>query len=428
MGKRFFLAVIFPVLLCGSCTREVKTQAGSVLAAAMRDGQETRVLREHYMPAAMVDGMIKIAVLVNLQAGDQSRQFLEGCVSEGRSMGFTVDTFVSGGERDRCREIAAGIARADYDGLIFAYGETGSDDEFFRDILKPVAEKKLPIITFEIFPPQDYRPLDGLIATFQNDAGLARLSLDILLSSVRSAADRPVRVIRIGCDPGIPFLDRRVRVFDEYVRKGALAEAAYINVGGIENPEHTAWEGLAAVLPRFPPGSVEAIWSPYDKFAEGCVQALASTDRQDIKLISIGISNDDIRTMQRYSEIWLANVAVDPKLAGTVNMRILAAALAGETLPNTVSFTPQLLRAADLNYAVNIVNISVMVPAWGDSWGLFDHYPWMNDLKKAEEKYLRIPPATAPMAASTASPMASPMAAPMAAPLAASLAPPLVTP
>ena len=370
------------------------------------------------MPAAiMKNGIIKIAVLVNLQAGDQSRQFLEGCVSEGRSIGFTVDTFVSGADKGRCAEITAGIAQADYDGFIFAYGEIDGEiasDDFFFDIFKPIAEKGIKIVTFETFPSENYRPLDGLITTFQDDAGLARLSLDVLLSYTRKYADRPVRFIRIGCDPGVPFLDRRARIFNEYVRKGAMVEAASINVGGMKNPEHAAWEGIAEILPRFPPGSVDAIWSPYDKFAEGCVQALVSADRQDIKLVSIGISNDVIRVMQRYRDVWLANVAVDPKLAGTVNMRILAAALADETLPDTVSFTPQLLKAEDLNYAVNIVNISVMVPAWGDSWGLFDHYPWMNDLKKAEEKYLRIPPVTesapltAPLAVSFAAPLAEP--------------------
>jgi simple sugar transport system substrate-binding protein len=423
MVKGIFLMVIFSVLLCGNCTHEGKAQSDLVSGVAARKGRETRILREQYMPAAMADGMVKIAVLVNLQAGDQSRQFLEGCVYEGRSMGFIVDTFVSGAEKNRCRELAAGIARADYDGFIFAYGETGGEvfddnDKFFFDMFKPIDEKGLKIVTFETFLPQNSGTFNGLIATFQNDAGLARLSLDILLSSARSVAGFPVRIIRIGCDPGIPFLDRRVRIFDEYVRKGAIAEAAYVNVGGMENPEHAAWEGLAAVLPRFPPGSVEAVWSPYDKFAEGCIQALASIDRQDIKLVSIGISNDDIRAMQRYSETWLANVAVDPKLAGTVNMRIMAAALAGETLPDAVSFTPQLLKAADLNYAVNIVNISVMVPAWGDSWGLFDHYSWMNDLKKAEEKYLRIPPATATVTTSATTPLAAPLAASFAAPLA----------
>jgi simple sugar transport system substrate-binding protein len=423
MGKKFFLAVIFAVLLCGSCTQDEKTHTDSVSAVTPRKGPTARIIRERFMPAAMADGMIKIAVLVNLQAGDQSRQFLEGCVSEGRSMGFTVDTFVSGADKDRginrCRDIAAGIAQADYDGFIFAYGETGGetdvapngDDDFFFDIFKPIAEKGMKIVTFETFPPQNYKSLNGLIATFQNDAGLARLSLDVLLSYT-SYANRPVRVIRIGCDSGIPFLDRRTRIFDEYARKGAMVEAAYINVDGMENPEHAAWEGLALILPHFPPGSIDAIWAPYDRFAEGCVQALASIDRQDIKLLSIGISNDDIRAMQRYSETWLANVAVDPKLAGTVNMRILAAALANETLPDTVFFTPQLLKAADLNFAVNIINISVMVPAWGDAWGLFDHYPWMNDLKKAEEKYLRIPLVTAPLIAPSVASSAIPLAAP----------------
>ncbi|MDR0456646.1 MAG: substrate-binding domain-containing protein [Treponema sp.] len=400
MGKGLLLAMMLP-LVCGNCARGRENRADSVSAATAK-GPATRpparVLREQYMPAAMADGIVKIAVLVNLPAGDQSRQFLEGCVNEGRSMGFTVDTFISGADKDRgisrCGEIVAGIARADYDGLIFAYGEADGEaaDDPFIDMFKPVAQKGIKIVTFETFSPQISRLFDGLITTFQNDAGLARMSLEVLLSYTRGNANRPVRVIRIGGNPGIPSLDRRTQIFDEYVRMGALVEAAYINLGAMENPDHTAWEGLADVLPRFPPGSVDALWTPHDKIAEGCVQALASMGRQDIKLVSIGISNDDIRMMQSRRETWLANVAVDPKLAGTVNMRILTAALAGETLPDTVLFTPQLLKAADLNHAVNIVNISAMVPSWGDAWGLFDHYPWMNELKKAEEKYLRILP------------------------------------
>jgi len=96
--------------------------------------------------------------------------------------------------------------------------------------------------------------------------------------------------------------------------------------------------------------------------------------------------------MLRHPDIWLANAAVDPKLAGTVNMRFLAARLAGESVNDTFSFSPQLVKTADLNIGVNLGNISVMVPGWGDGDGLFDNYQWMINLKAAVEKYLRIPP------------------------------------
>jgi simple sugar transport system substrate-binding protein len=397
MEKRLFLAVIISALLFGACAREGGEQADAVSGATARRGPPAPVLLEQFMPDAMADGMVKLAVLVNLEEGDNSRQFIEGCVTEGRSMGFTVDSFVSGADEKRCRELAAGIARADYDGLIFSHGDVG----FSYDILRPVAEKGMRIVTFEALPYRDGRSINGLIATFQDDYRLARLSLETLLSytqgrAARSSEGRPARVIRIGCDPGITFLDRRAWEFDRLAGEGTIQEAALVRLGNLENPRSAAWEALAAVLPRFPQGSVDAVWVPWDVFALGCAEALASAGRQDIKLFSIGISNDDIRLMQRHAEIWIANTAVDPKLAGTVNMRILAARLAGETLSDTFSFDPQLIKTADLNRAINMANIAALVPDWGDGTGLFDHYQWMDDLKTAEGKYFRIAPPGVP--------------------------------
>jgi simple sugar transport system substrate-binding protein len=392
MGKRLFLAVLIPALLFGACARKGGKQVDAVSGVTERRGPPAPVLLEQFMPGAMADGTVKLAVLVNLEEGDNSRQFIEGCVAEGRSMGFTVDSFVSGADEKRCREIAAGIARADYDGLIFSHGGVG----FSYDILRPAAEKGMRIVTFEALPYRDGKSINGLIATFQDDYRLARLSLETLLSYTRGGDGRPARVIRVGCDPGITFLDRRAWEFDQLTGEGKIQQAALVTLGNLENPRSAAWEALAAVLPRFPQGSVDAVWVPWDEFAVGCAEALASAGRQDIKLFSIGISSDDMRLMQRHADIWIANTAVDPKLAGTVNMRILAAGLAGETLSDTFSFDPQLVKTADLNRAVNMANIAALVPDWGDGKGLFDNYQWMADVKAAEGKYFRIAPPGSP--------------------------------
>ncbi len=174
--------------------------------------------------------------------------------------------------------------------------------------------------------------------------------------------------------------------------KGRIEEAALVKLDNLENPRSAAWEALAAILPRFPPGTIDGLWVPWVEFADGCAEALAAAGRRDIKLTSIGISNDVIHQMLRHPDIWLASAAVDPKLAGTVNMRLLAALLAGETVTDTFSFNPQLLKTTDLNIGVNLGNISVILPGWGEGEGLFDNYKWMIDLKAAGEKYLRMPP------------------------------------
>jgi len=384
--KFFCLAIIVYILALAACSRDSRPDA--VTAATVRKGPPARVLLKKIMPAAADDGVVKIAVLVNLMAGENSRQFIEGCVSEGRSMDFTVDAFVSGADEKRCREIAGGIALADYDGLIFAYGDVG----FSYDILKPIADKGIPVVTFEALPYSDGKSIKGLVTTFQDDYSLARLSIETLLSFNSDKSDKKARIIRVGCEPGITFMDRRAWAFGEFVNHGKIEEAALVNLAGLGNPHGAAWEALAAILPRFPPGTVDGLWVPWDEFAAGCAEALASAGRQDIKLTSVGISNDGIHRMLRHPDIWFASAAVDPKLAGTVNMRILAARLAGEDIDDTFLFSPQLVKTADLNIGVNLGNISVIVPGWGEGKGLFDNYQWMIDLKAAAEKYLRITP------------------------------------
>jgi simple sugar transport system substrate-binding protein len=403
MRKRFFLAVFCLFLLLGSCAKQGKDQADTISAATVRKGPPAMTYLERYMPSAMADGMVKIAVLVNQEAGDNSRQFMDGCISEGRSMGFTVDAFITGGDEDRCREIATGIAGANYDGLIFSNGfangvydrKTGGVTDHSYDTLKPITDKGMPIVTFEALPYQDGKSLNGLTTTFQDDYGLARLSLNALLSFT-STLDRSPRVIRLGCDSGITFMDRRTWEYEQLVSNGTIQEVAVVNLDNLENPHSAAWEALALALSRLPGHHIDALWVPWDGFAGGCAEAIVSAGRQEIKMVSIGISNDDIRLMQRHSDIWLANTAVDPKLAGTVNMRLLAAKLVGETLPDTYSFSPQLLQTSELNQAVNIANLQVMVAGWGDGNGLFDQYQWMIDLKGAIGKYLRIPPSQQP--------------------------------
>ena len=368
-----------------------RSSADTVSAASLNRGPSVRDILASIMPAASDDGVVKIAVLVNHSEGDDTRQFIEGCVSEGRSMGFTVDSFVTGGDEDRCRRLADGIAQADYDGLIFAYGGVN----FSYDILKPAADRGARIVTFEALPYRDGRSIKGLVTTFQDDYSLARLSLETLLSYSEGGTSRPARVVRLGCDPGITFLDRRAWEFGRLVSQGSIEEVAMIRLDGLENPRSAAWEALADILPRFPPGSIDAVWAPWDEFAVGCAEALAAAGRQDIKLISVGVSNEDIRLMLRHAEVWMASTAVDRKLAGTVTLRLLAAALAGETLDDTFSFRPQLLKTEEMNYAVNMANVSMMVPGWGDAHGLFDQYQWMIDLKAAEGRHPRIPPLAA---------------------------------
>lgn len=344
--------------------------------------QAESLILKRLMPAAAADGLVKTAIVRNQTVTDHSRQFIEGCVFEGRALGFTVDTFVSGGDEKRCLELLAKIAGADYDGLILSNG----DAAFTWKALGPAAAKGIKIVTFDALPYINGDPamgiMPGLTSTAQDDEKLARLSLEAIVSAFEGK--QPVRVIRVWSSPPIPPLERRKPVYDAFVREGKIEEAAFIEPADFAYSRSGIREALSAILPDFPPGSVDAIWAPYDEFAKGCADALIDAGRTDIKLVSIDISNDDIRMMTENSGIWLGTAALDPALAGTVTMRILAAKLAAEDTPAEYSFDVQFVETRLLSGSTNMENIGLLVPDWGKSAGLFDSYPWMIRLKAAK--------------------------------------------
>jgi len=342
------------------------------------------------MPEAMADGVVKIALLVNEKDGNNTWQFIEAAVAEGRSMGFTVDAFAldAAADEKRFMGLAAGIAAADYDGLIFVNGEMG----FSYDALRPIADAGVKIVTFEALPFRDGRSIPGLVATFQDDYGLARLSLEALISHVGGETGAPPRVFRVAARPGTTFMDRHAWEFDEFARKGRIHEVGRVTLPDLDNPRIAAWEAVQAALPLFPPGYVDALWVPWSELAIGAAYALELAGRRDVALFSTGVSNESLRAMQRHGDSWIASATVDRKLAGTVTMRILAAMLAGEEPKDRFFFGPQLVRTADLNRAVNVANLSMMLPDWGDGEGLFDGFEWMGQLKAAEASFLRVSP------------------------------------
>jgi simple sugar transport system substrate-binding protein len=373
--------------------------AAAVSSATRRKGPTARTLLREYMPEAMADGVVKIAVVYSAEAEDHGGQFLEGCVSEGRSLGFTVDAFAVGDD-DRRRRLIANIAAADYDGLILYHGLADGGAAYIRGILQPAVEQGLKIVTFVSLPSAtplvsaDDPPPDGITSTFADDAGLAELSLAEIRSRFGGRDGRPPRIIRVW--PAIPSEDRRQERYDRLAGGGKIREAALIRPGNPARVRRDTAEALAAILPRLPPGSVDAVWTPNGGCAWGCVDALREAGREDVKIVSMGISGEDIKMMLDNAAVWLCSTGVDSRLTGIVNMRILAVKLAGEQTPAAYTFGAQIIQTAGLNRAVNMANIALMVPGWGRADGLFDRYPWMAALKSAGGKYLRIAPVFSP--------------------------------
>ena len=127
---------------------------------------------------------------------------------------------------------------------------------------------------------------------------------------------------------------------------------------------------------------IDAIWGTWDAFSQGAYKALKENGRTEIKLYSIDISNQDLQLMRESGSPWKVSVAVDPKLIGATNVRLIANKIAGEPTPATYDFKaaaiPQALLAAQPG-AVNVASLGKIIPGWGQTEDFIA--PWFATLE-----------------------------------------------
>jgi len=385
--KRTLVKTIFILLLLAlsiGCIKPKNTDISAVLDMSSTGTRVEDILRR-VMPDQMEDGKVRVAVIRNLSNSDHTRLFVSGCIIEGIALGFEVDVFITDGDNELCQKYIAQVIEAGYDGIILSHGGT-----YTYDALLPAIEKGMKVVTFDSIPFRDgninNEILRGVTHTAQEDVKLAELSLDAIVNHF-PAARQPIRAIRTWMGPGIVPLDIRKTVYDRYITEGKIREMGVVAPTDHSNPRDGARRALSNLLPQIPIGSVDAIWGCYDELAKGCLDALLEAGRTDIVIMSIDISDNDIGYMISYPRIWLSTAAVDPKLIGITNMRLLAMKFAGEPTPDTYYLEAHLVPTAFLDSTVNMTNLARVIEGWGSETGVFDHFDWMNNLKAITYRY-----------------------------------------
>jgi simple sugar transport system substrate-binding protein len=110
-------------------------------------------------------------------------------------------------------------------------------------------------------------------------------------------------------------------------------------------------------------------------------KALKENGRTEIKLYSIDISNQDLQLMRESGSPWKVSVAVDPKLIGATNVRLIANKIAGEPTPATYDFKaaaiPQALLARSRGGERGVAGENH--PGWGQTEDFIA--PWFATLE-----------------------------------------------
>ncbi|MDF2859135.1 MAG: sugar transporter substrate-binding protein, partial [Neobacillus sp.] len=264
----------------------------------------------------------------------------------------------------------------DYDGFIISHGD---DDATVKEV-KELVDAKKSVVAFD--SNANLTGVEGVTLTSQDDEALATLTLEQLVKETNGEAN----IAYLWVD-GFPPMVRRNKVYQEILSQNpGIKEIERFGIASADTSVQTQ-NAVAAMLNKYPKGELDAIFATWDAFAIGAARALKEAGREEVKLYGIDVSNADLQEIQREGSAWKYTAAVDPKLIGAVNMRLLAKKLAGEETPQTYDLEASLISQTDLQKSkdpVNMVNLSEIIEGWGQSTAFEEE--WMKKLKEHYKK------------------------------------------
>ncbi len=361
--RKIFGLILVAVFVLSACNQAAPATPAEEPAEVVLEG----------VPEGVKPGL-KIAVIRNLPSDDHTKQFLDGARTEGESFGFVVDTFIADNDDAKFQELVDQAIQKGYDGLIISHGKA----DYSYDMLKPAVDKGIKVVTFDTVIDKDGANLPEITTTFQDDFALAELSLNEI--SALSADGSPVRVIKLWWGPGVPPLDRRETIYQKFLEEGKIETLETIGPSNFQDVQGDIANKVAAILAKYPEGTVDAIWGSWDEMAKGAYRALGDAGRTDIALISIDVSNQDMNLMREENSVWLSTAAVDPRLIGIVDMRLLAKKFAEEETPAEYNLEAKLIKKTDLKADTNMETLKDVIDGWGKSDAFNE--TWMDTLRE----------------------------------------------
>ncbi|MCS4265521.1 sugar ABC transporter substrate-binding protein [Serratia sp. BIGb0163] len=329
------------------------------------------------VPAAIANhqGPIRIAVIRNLGSDDNTTQFVSGAVQEGRKLGFQVNTFLTNGDDAKFQDFVNQAISQKYDGIILSQGR----DPYSTALLKRIADNGIAVAAFDTAVQGE---IPGVTVSQQDDASLTDLSFGQLVKDF----DGKANIVKLWV-AGFPPMERRQAQYQKLLKdQPGIKELESIGAVSSDVQGDTA-NKIGAILAKYPKGKIDAIWGTWDAFSQGAYKALQENGRTEIKLYSIDISNQDLALMRAKGSAWKLSVAVDPKLIGAVNLRLVANKIAGEKTPATYEFKaaaiPQDLLLSHPE-ATNVASLVKVIPGWGKSDDFIA--PWFATLEAQQAK------------------------------------------
>lgn len=309
----------------------------------------------------------KIAYILNVTSSDIFQIATQNAQATAKALGMELDVYFTDTDNVKFQDYVNTCSNQGYDAMFLSHG----NQETAYDLINMLNEKGIKVVCFDtqlVDAAGNKTQIEGVTQMFQDDQKMADLLLDYVCNELyaeKVAAKEPVKILKIWRGPGISPFDRRQESYVKYEEDGLIETLETLGPIDPANPEGSMSQVIASALPKYPEGSVDAIWCVYDAYARGTYTALMEAGRTDIPLVTVDISNQDINYMLEGNGVWQACSTVDFKTIGEQGVRILAMKLNGEETEDVYNLTPSLVRADQLQGDSNILNLSETIEGYG---------------------------------------------------------------
>lgn len=350
------------VLSLGACAANTNSTATTAKEEPANTPQTTAADQTETLPLAGK----KIAYVLNVVSTDIFQMAANAAKETAEALGATCDVYFTDTDNVRFQDTVSTCANQGYDAMFLSHG----NQETSFDLVTDLTNKGIKVVCFDtqfVDAAGNKTSIEGATQMFQDDQGMAAMLLDYILDMYpdKVAAGEPVKILKIWRGPGISPFDRRQEAYLEYEQKGLIETLEVLAPSDPKNGESSMTDVMAATLPKYKEGDVDAIWCCYDAYARGAYVALSEAGRTDIPMVSVDISNQDINYMLDGTNVWQACATVDFTTIGQQGIRILAMKLMGEETEDVYNLTPSIVTYDKLTADSNVTNLSESIEGYG---------------------------------------------------------------
>ncbi|WP_199614498.1 sugar ABC transporter substrate-binding protein [Paenibacillus alkalitolerans] len=363
--KLLLIALAVVVAGCGAKTASNEGGAPSTGAAEGTEqapAEETAAAEENSLAGK------KIALIMQLNIGTFSSQYIDGVTEQVTKFGGEVQVFGADGDLAKMASNLEAAINQGFDGILIDHGQAGA----LEAGVKKALEKNIPVVAFDA----DLN-VPGVTVLQQGDEKMAEMTLERLAQDAGGKGT----IVKIWV-AGFAPMERRQIAYSAFQQKyPEIKEIAAFGSASASTALDTQAQ-MEAILKQYPnKGDITAVWASWDEFAKGATRAIEQAGRNEIKVYGIDMSDEDLQMIQKADSPWVASAAVDPKDIGRVQVRYLYQKFHGDETPATVVLDPVFVHREQLpEQPISTAELSQYVEGWGSSeQGYAD---WMKDIEK----------------------------------------------